>query len=802
MKILFKMENLMSKQELLDFEKEILDLFESTDITTPIHLSGGNEDESINIFKDIKEEDWVFSNHRSHYHALLKGISKEKLKNMILDGKSMHIFDKEKKFFSSSIVAGCPAIAAGVALGIKKKGLNQHVWCFIGDGAEEEGHFYEAVRYVDGWDLPCTFIIENNNRSVATPKSDRYNKSELAWPKCVIQYDYDALYPHYSGGNFVDFSKCEIKIPEPYKKELSTPIPSQNSTCLTYQEAIKQSMEEIAKDPKAIFLGYNVKYGNKGYGTLGNISTEQILETPLAENLMGGLAMGLSLEGFKPVLFFERHDFILNALDNIVNHIDKIEKMSYGEFKAPVLIRATVGSKYPLYPGPQHTQDFTKAFEELVCMPVYKPLNSREMLETYNRLKNFNSPAIIIEEKDKYSECEKMESQEKNTEELDEKDLPNQTDEEKKHGLVLDGHKISWHRDRINAWLKGERVAPITVDCALTRKCNLNCIYCYGQLQSNDEKKMTKEVIFNFLDDAAEIGVKGVSFMSDGESMCSPHVYDAIVHGKSKGLDLGFATNGAILKKDRLSDILPCLTWLRFNISAGEAKRYAEIHGCPEIVFHNVVERIKECVRIKKENNLQVTIGLQMVLLPDFKDQIVPLAKIGKDLGVDYFVIKHCSDDEFNTLGVEYEKYFQEDLINEIKKAEAMSDENYLVKAKWSKILSSGKRKYSKCFGPPFMIQLSGSGLVAPCGMLFNERYKDKFHIGNIAETRFKDIWKSDRYWEVMDRIVSPEFDARVDCGCLCLQHKVNEFLWDLKQEGVNEVPEPQGEKPQHINFI
>ena len=53
---------------------------------------------------------------------------------------------------------------------------------------------------------------------------------------------------------------------------------------------------------------------------------------------------------------------------------------------------------------------------------------------------------------------------------------------------ILDGHKLAWHKDRVDAWLRGERIAPITIDCALTRKCSYNCVYCYGKLQANDEK--------------------------------------------------------------------------------------------------------------------------------------------------------------------------------------------------------------------------------------------------------------------------------------------------------------------------
>jgi MoaA/NifB/PqqE/SkfB family radical SAM enzyme len=95
---------------------------------------------------------------------------------------------------------------------------------------------------------------------------------------------------------------------------------------------------------------------------------------------------------------------------------------------------------------------------------------------------------------------------------------------------------------------------------------------------------------------------------------------------------------------------------------------------------------------------------------------------------------------------------------------------------------------------------MSGSGLVAPCGMLFNERYK-KFHMGNIAERRFKEIWASDEYWEVINYLASMKFNAQKMCGTLCLQHKVNEYL-DETMKGRLEPVAPAGPAPQHINFI
>jgi len=366
--------------------------------------------------------------------------------------------------------------------------------------------------------------------------------------------------------------------------------------------------------------------------------------------------------------------------------------------------------------------------------------------------------------------------------------------------IILDGHKLDWHKDRVEAWLRGERIAPITIDMALTRACSYNCYFCYATLQDNDGEKMTKDVIFRFLDDAADIGVKAISFVSDGESTVSPYLNDAIIYGKKNGLDIALGTNGYLLKDEKLPNILPCLTYLRFNFSAGESKRYSEIMGTKEENYYKVVNTVKEAVRIKKENSLDVTIGLQMVLQPQDVDQIIPLVKLGKDIGVDYTVIKHCSDDEDGSLGVDYDAYHEEAVINRLKEAESYSEEDYLVKAKWSKILSGGVRKYSKCYGTPFIFQLSGSGLVAPCGKLFNEKYK-KHHIGNIADTSFKKLWQSDEYWEKHNYLHSPDFDPRTMCGNLCLQHKVNERLYYIKENNV-ELTNPVDSPPMHVNFI
>ena len=98
--------------------------------------------------------------------------------------------------------------------------------------------------------------------------------------------------------------------------------------------------------------------------------------------------------------------------------------------------------------------------------------------------------------------------------------------EELSQTLILDGTKIQWYTDRVKKWEKGEKIAPVTIDIALTRSCNYACHFCYAMTQENDRSVISKDHIFSFLDDAAEIGVKGISLVSDGESTISPAFID------------------------------------------------------------------------------------------------------------------------------------------------------------------------------------------------------------------------------------------------------------------------------------
>lgn len=355
---------------------------------------------------------------------------------------------------------------------------------------------------------------------------------------------------------------------------------------------------------------------------------------------------------------------------------------------------------------------------------------------------------------------------------------------------LMDGHKLYWHLDRVNDWLNGLRVAPIHIDVGLSKGCNIKCQYCFGVLQGNFYKKgsevyFPREPLLRYVKEAGELGVRSMAFIGEAEPLLNPYVYDAIVAGTKAGVDISLGTNGILFDTGRAGEeALEHLKWIRFNISAASDAAYRRIHGSKE--FHEAVGKIRFCVETKKKKHLMVTVGLQIVLTPLNMDQVVPLAELGRDMGVDYLVVKQCSDTVENALGVynkleEYNNY--QDIL---KEAEAVSNTDYDVIVKWEKITNKGKRNYAQCFGVPFLLYSSGDGRLYPCGAFF-ELNEAEYRMGDLVEQSFKEIIESDRYWEVVEKV--KKIDVK-QCYSNCKTHHINEFLWTLKHP------------PDHVNFV
>lgn len=205
------------KDSLLEFELKVKAEFEAGHINAPIHLSGGNEENLISIFELINPQDYVISSHRNHYHYLLKGGDPDVLMAEIKGekngccggvGRSMHIYDTRLNFYTTAVVGGGCGIAVGLALGIKKlhpdtTKKRPYVWCFCGDGAEDSGHFIEAVRFGMSRGLPLTFVVEDNDYAVESTKRDRWHNFAPMVANNIVRYNYTRIFPHVGCGHHV-----------------------------------------------------------------------------------------------------------------------------------------------------------------------------------------------------------------------------------------------------------------------------------------------------------------------------------------------------------------------------------------------------------------------------------------------------------------------------------------------------------------------------------------------------------------------------------------------------------------------
>jgi len=165
---------------------------------------------------------------------------------------------------------------------------------------------------------------------------------------------------------------------------------------MTYKDKITESMAWLVEQSNTIFLGEGIINAGRIYGTLDRVPLNRCIEMPIAENLIAGSAIGLAIAGYRPVVIFQRMDFMLIAADAIINHMALIPKMSGDRIKLPIIIRATIGSRSKQFDcGPQHNHDFRHIFA-----PYITTFNFEQGV--YQIAYQRNEPVLIVDDKDLY----------------------------------------------------------------------------------------------------------------------------------------------------------------------------------------------------------------------------------------------------------------------------------------------------------------------------------------------------------------------------------------------------------------
>lgn len=351
-------------------------------------------------------------------------------------------------------------------------------------------------------------------------------------------------------------------------------------------------------------------------------------------------------------------------------------------------------------------------------------------------------------------------------------------------GLFLDGHKLLYHLDAVERWLKGQDIVPIHAEASPTSACNQRCGFCYRDFDGHKADFLSRKVFLGLMRSLAKVGVKSVLLAGDGEPLLNEVTTEAIILGKNLGLDMALNTNAVLLKEGIARRILPKLTWLRFSMMSSNPKNYSRIHGVPPGELDEAVGNIKKCAEIKKEKKLAVTLGIQQVLLKENAADVYAEAKLSKQIGMDYYVLKPFSKHPANIYDSREDLHIK--YKDELEKAEGLSSAKFKVIIRWNTFSDKGVRDYERCLGIPFIVQIGADAGVYSCCPFFGDK---RFLFGNLNQRSLEEILRSKKRKQVI-KYIADKIDVRRGCMTYCRHHQINKFLWNL----VN--------PPRHVNFI
>jgi len=177
---------------------------------------------------------------------------------------------------------------------------------------------------------------------------------------------------------------------------------------MKYFDELKRSMTWLSEHPDTFFIGQAVLYdGTAMTNTLKDVNKNKMLEMPVNEDMQMGISFGMSLNGRVPISIFPRWNFLLLAANQLVNHVDKINDMSNGEYKSKLIIRTSIGSQRPLHPSYQHIDDFTDGFKKLCKnVEIIRLDNPEQIFESFKYAyeRTDNKSTILVEWGDYYNE--------------------------------------------------------------------------------------------------------------------------------------------------------------------------------------------------------------------------------------------------------------------------------------------------------------------------------------------------------------------------------------------------------------
>ena len=349
--------------------------------------------------------------------------------------------------------------------------------------------------------------------------------------------------------------------------------------------------------------------------------------------------------------------------------------------------------------------------------------------------------------------------------------------------IRMDSHKLIYHPQRVAQWEKGENIYPLELEIGLTNACNHRCVFCAVDYTGYKPDMWDGGLLCKRIGEFACKGVKSIIYAGEGEPLLHKDAVDIINTTKRSGIDVAMSTNGVLLTPEVSQECLASLTWIRFSTAAITDAAYNKIHQCKKGDLQIVLNNMQEAVRVKADQKANTTIGVQLLLLPENKNEVVAMAKELREIGVDYFTIKPFSQhpQSGNILQVDYQEMLE--IEKELKEIESRDYKIYFRAHSMKKLVC--EREYTQCYALPFMVYIDAKGNLWPCIVFMG---KEEFSYGNLNEQSFGEIWEGDRRKQLMDYF--SKMDLEKNCRELCRLDEMNRYLSELKNPG------------EHVNFI
>ncbi|VAX15728.1 Cyclic pyranopterin phosphate synthase (MoaA) [hydrothermal vent metagenome] len=350
----------------------------------------------------------------------------------------------------------------------------------------------------------------------------------------------------------------------------------------------------------------------------------------------------------------------------------------------------------------------------------------------------------------------------------------------------ISSHKLNYHPERIAAWRQNKNIYPIYMEISPTGACNHRCVFCGLDFMKYQARSLDSDLLKKRLSELGRLGLKSAMYAGEGEPLIHKDIGEIAHHTKKAGIDVAFTTNGVLLNKDMGQELLPVTSWIKVSINAGTSKTYAMVHRTAQDDFDRVIENLAYCRELRDKHRYNCTLGMQLVLLPENRHEVVILAEIAKKIGMDYIVVKAYSQHPQSEVSE-----YQEGSLNgdgslfEDLEAIATSEFSVICRVSEERFQSNVEKGYSKCLALPFWSYVDAGGGVWGCSVFLED---DRFYYGNINEKSFQEIWEGERRRNSLEW-VAEKLDAS-KCRLNCRMDTINLYLHDI----VN--------PPAHVNFI